>query len=267
MTNRSARSRDHSSNHNEIRTLGRLPTLQASPLPPAKTDRRDFVGVSGSHAKAVLAGRSPNGGGPGSESEARSFGSENLSSGGYTSSRGNRLAQPRHSHQVHKEFGAYYPSDQRALCPQWNKATRDPGERIGRVAGGYARRIDDTSVSANAPQFMLIPQVMSHTTKTGLGSQFRVGKGGVGMEAKKQGHGGSTIDQHRDDTSVSHDAPDWFKSKALDAFQARLDRGEVVPGYGTSGIRKLAVAGQVIFEPLRAPRVRNAGPDILTGSE
>jgi hypothetical protein len=46
-------------------------------------------------------------------------------------------------------------------CSQakWTRASRDPGEKLGRVVGGYARKVDDTAVSINAPAFMCIPQV------------------------------------------------------------------------------------------------------------
>ena len=68
--------------------------------------------------------------------------------------------------------------------------------------------------------------MVAHIGATGLGSQFRVGKGGADLEHSKIKHG-SVVEQQRDDTSVSYNAPDWFKTKTLVAFQAKLDSGEV----------------------------------------
>jgi hypothetical protein len=159
----------------------------------------------------------------------------------------NAIAQPRHSEDVHDEYKIYYNTSDRALIPKWSKATREPGEKVARVIGGYARKIDDTAVSVNAPQFMQIAAVVSHAAKTELASQFRAGKGGFDLEANKLVHGGS-FEQKRDDTTVSRDAPDWFKSKVLVAFQEKLDRGEVGPGFG-AGIHTYVSGNQIIFEP------------------
>jgi len=39
-------------------------------------------------------------------------------------------------------------------------------------------------------------------------------QGGFDLERKKAKHG-SVVEQQRDDTAVSYDAPDWFKTEAL----------------------------------------------------
>jgi hypothetical protein len=42
-----------------------------------------------------------------------------------------------------------------------------------------------------------------------------------------KGSHASVAEQQRDDTAVSENAPDWFKTKNLVAFQKKLDAGEV----------------------------------------
>ena len=63
------------------------------------------------------------------------------------------------------------------------------------------------------------------------------------------------MEQERDDTSVSDDAPAWFHSDTLDAFQRKLDRGEVShklsQGHDTycCGANFRVPGDMVIFEP------------------
>jgi hypothetical protein len=46
-------------------------------------------------------------------------------------------------------------------------------------------------------------------------------QGGFDLENKKSTHG-TMVEQHRDDTSVSADAPDWFKTKVTSSLTAFL---------------------------------------------
>ena len=169
----------------------------------------------------------------------------------------NGIAQFKHADQLANEMRAYLGlastgtggvrSEGTTLVPKWSKASRDPGDKLGRVAGGYGRKVDDTSVkgaadllhlfflrtpvptpvfclvpclfvlsrnfnssfrtfrtarpwlyhhdakvspitpccyqvSMNAPAFLQIPAVMKHVAQTGLGSEFRAGKGGFDLE-------------------------------------------------------------------------------------
>lgn len=79
----------------------------------------------------------------------------------------NGIAQFQHAEHLASEMRAYFgvgrsghADDEAggsgagargvALAPRWSKATAEPGEQLGRVGGGYARKIDDTSVRSRA---------------------------------------------------------------------------------------------------------------------
>ena len=119
--------------------------------------------------------------------------------------------------------------------PRWSRVSSTAWHQSHAATGGYGRKIDDTSVSFDSPQFFQIKAVMDHDPQTALGSQLRVGKGGAGFEASKDVHG-TLMSQVRDDTTVSRDCPQWMHLKAVQAFQARLD-GEF-PTAGAALARK-----------------------------
>jgi len=68
----------------------------------------------------------------------------------------NGIAQFKHADHLANEMRAYLgvastggggiSSEGTMLMPKWTKASRDPGDKLGRVAGGYGRKVDDTSV-------------------------------------------------------------------------------------------------------------------------
>jgi len=156
------------------------------------------------------------------------------------------IVQPRHAEHVQGEVKAYY--DPNVLNPKWNAVTKEPGDKMARVVSGYARKVDDTAVSHNAPAFMQIPEVMRHVPKNALGTEFKAGKLGFDLENKRGSHG-TEVEQHRDDTAVSANAPLWFHNQALDAFQEKLSKGEVKAGLNHGGHTRLSVGGQMMFEP------------------
>jgi len=149
------------------RTLGYLPTFQSQPPLPQQTDRRARVGAARDRLTAVLTGRKPGGetttsGGGGDVSFS---GRSAVTDGGsWVEKRQgtNTIAQPEHSEVLIAQTQAYLGAGARSrygeddsggfrvggvggvgspLANKWTKATRDPGEKLARVVGGYARKV------------------------------------------------------------------------------------------------------------------------------
>ena len=129
-----------------------------------------------------------------------------------------------------REVAALY-YDRRVMAPLWMKVSTTPWTAMAKAAGGYGRLIDDTSVSHDAPAFMHIPQVMQHIPVTGMGGEF-------------SGNNKPRPVVERDDTTISEDAPDWFRIKSVASWRVRE---KASPG---PGIRKMVLGKEVIFEPI-----------------
>ena len=77
---------------------------------------------------------------------------------------------------------------------------------------------------------MHIPEVMSHKPQIGAGGYF-----------SKTIRPGKV--QHRDDTTISEDAPEWFKINAVVAWKQHR-KTNPDPGH-----RKMVLGKEIIFEP------------------
>ena len=120
--------------------------------------------------------------------------------------------------------------DKKVIAPLWMKVSTTPWTAFAKAAGGYGRQIDDTSVSHDCPSFMHIPQVMSHVPQIGAGGYFS----GTTRPAKVI---------HRDDTTISEDAPDWFQIKAVTNWKSH-QKTNPDPGH-----KKMVLGKEIIFEP------------------
>jgi len=117
-------------------------------------------------------------------------------------------------------------SNKALVKPTWLRVTTTPWHGAMVSTGGYGRKVDDTSVSLDSPDFFHIPAVIQHNPATALGTQFR----------KRQG---LTVKPMK--TATSDDAPDWFKSTRQGS--GRRNRSE-------SKHAKLILGSQVICEPI-----------------
>ena len=102
------------------------------------------------------------------------------------------------------DIAALY-ADKTIVTPQWLKRSESPFMAAAKATGGYGRRMDDTTVSLDAPDFFHIPEVMTHDPKISM-------QGGITGKAKVQ------EGQIRDDTTISLDVPDWMKIREVVEF-------------------------------------------------
>ena len=102
------------------------------------------------------------------------------------------------------DIAALY-ADKTIVTPQWLKVSESPFMAAAKASGGYGRRMDDTTVSLDAPDFFHIPEVMTHDPKISM-------QGGITGKAKVQ------EGQIRDDTTISLDVPDWMKIREVVEF-------------------------------------------------
>lgn len=121
-------------------------------------------------------------------------------------------------------------ADKSLITPTWLKVSESPFTAAAKASGGYGRRMDDTTVSHDAPDFFHIPQVMDHDPKIAMsGSITKLAKGKEGIV--------------RDDTTISEDVPDWMKIRAVVEFSDSLKTLENAP-------HKILIIGkQVLCEP------------------
>ena len=84
-------------------------------------------------------------------------------------------------------------SNKELVKPTWFRVSQTPFHGAAVATGGYGRRIDDTSVSLDAPDFFHIDEVINHNLKITYG------------EHHHHQHG------PRHANAESHDAPDWWK--------------------------------------------------------
>jgi hypothetical protein len=137
----------------------------------------------------------------------------------------------------------YY--DKKVIAPLWMKVSTTPWTAMAQCAGGYGRLIDDTSVSHDCPSFMHIPEVMRHTPQTGMGGEF-------------SGTNKPRPVVHRDDTTISADAPDWFQIKSVVNWKEGQKRNPD-PGHV-----KMVLGKEVIFEPKPKKRASSIDWDAIT---
>jgi hypothetical protein len=137
----------------------------------------------------------------------------------------------------------YY--DKKVIAPLWMKVSTTPWTAMAKCAGGYGRLIDDTSVSHDCPSFMHIPEVMRHTPQTGMGGEF-------------SGTNKPRPVVHRDDTTISADAPDWFQIKSVVNWKEGQKRNPD-PGHV-----KMVLGKEVIFEPKPKKRASSIDWDAIT---
>lgn len=121
-------------------------------------------------------------------------------------------------------------SNKQLLKPTWMKVTSTPWKMASQSTGGYARRVDDTTVSHDAPDFFHISHVVNHDPKTTLGTCAAVGQE---LRRKRQ-----DLAKDMSDTCVSADSPDWFQIR------------DVVNPVKGPPIEIHRVNNQVMFEPV-----------------
>ena len=111
-------------------------------------------------------------------------------------------------------------SNKGLVKPTWFRVSQTPFHGAAVATGGYGRRIDDTSVSLDAPDFFHIDEVINHNPKITYGDTHR-----------------NVQQRPKHSNAESHDAPDWW----------RCDEGTIVARTRHSA---LCVGKQLIMEPL-----------------
>lgn len=125
---------------------------------------------------------------------------------------------------VQAEQQAKLYSDKAAITPSWLRVSSTPWLQAATLNGGYGRKIDDTAVSHDAPNFFHIKELMEHKHSITVG----------GFVKTRKWNNDPAKHILRDDTSVSLDAPNFFHIKEVMAHK--------IDHLGNAGHEKLMVS-------------------------